>query len=83
MSVRCGFSQNSRQIRPTVDLDNPLSAAVDARDQCVASFGVRSKVATIVADAPRSTGTRLIQQAVQPPIHETSPPLAHHRRCHP
>jgi hypothetical protein len=29
--------------------DKPLSAAIDARDQCVASLGVRSSVATITA----------------------------------
>jgi len=34
------------QIRPTVDFDNPLWAAIDARDQCVASAGWRSRVAT-------------------------------------
>jgi hypothetical protein len=29
--------------------DRPLSAAIDAGDQCVASLGVRSSVATITA----------------------------------
>ena len=46
VSTRCGLSANAFQIRPTVDLDNPVSAAIDARDQCVASLGWRSRVAT-------------------------------------
>jgi len=43
------LSRNSRQIRPIVERDSPVSAAIEARDQCVASFGVRSSVATITA----------------------------------
>jgi hypothetical protein len=35
-----------RQIRPIVDFDNPDFCAMDLRDQCVASFGVCSNVAT-------------------------------------
>src|SRR5919206_3660604 len=46
VSTRCGLSSNLRQIRPMVDLDNPLRSAIDLRDQCVASFGVCSRVAT-------------------------------------
>ncbi len=34
------------QILPTVERDSPDSAAIQARDQCVASAGARSKVAT-------------------------------------
>src|SRR5664279_4174194 len=49
VSTRCGLSRNSFQIRPIVDRDNPVSAAIEARDQCVASFGVRSSVATMTA----------------------------------
>jgi hypothetical protein len=49
VSARCGLSRNSRQIRPIVERDNPVSAAIEARDQCVACFGVRSSVATITA----------------------------------
>jgi len=48
-SVRCGLSRNAFQIRPTVDLDSPDRRAIDARDQCVASGGVSSSVATITA----------------------------------
>src|SRR3954447_7211463 len=47
--TRCGLSWKPRQIRPTVDRDSPLSAAIEARDQCVASLGARSKVATTTA----------------------------------
>ena len=36
-----------RQIRPIVDGESPLRAAIEARDQCVASFGVSSKVAVM------------------------------------
>jgi hypothetical protein len=46
VSTRCGLSPNAFQIRPTVDFDSPLSLAIDARDQCVASAGWRSSVAT-------------------------------------
>ena len=46
VSTRCGLSPKAFQIRPTVDFDNPLWAAIDARDQCVASAGWRSRVAT-------------------------------------
>ena len=49
VSARCGLSRNSFQIRPIVERDSPVSAAIDARDQCVASFGVRSSVATMTA----------------------------------
>jgi hypothetical protein len=38
-----------RQIRPIVDLDRPDFSAIDARDQCVASFGVSSSVAAITS----------------------------------
>src|SRR3954447_21610022 len=47
VSTRCGFSPNARQIRPMVDSDRPVSAAIEDLDQCVASRGVRSSVATI------------------------------------
>lgn len=39
VSTKCGLSPNAFQIRPAVDFDSPLSAAMDARDQCAASFG--------------------------------------------
>ena len=46
VSTRCGLSPNARQIRPIVDFDSPVSAAIADRDQCVASLGVRSSVST-------------------------------------
>ena len=46
VSTRWGLSPNAFQIRPTVDFDNPDSLAIDARDQCVASVGWRSRVLT-------------------------------------
>jgi len=48
-SLRCGLRSNFRQIRPTVDLLSPLRFAIEARDQCVASFGVSSKVAVMTS----------------------------------
>jgi hypothetical protein len=36
-----------RQIRPIVDLLSPLRAAIEARDQCVASAGSSSSVAVM------------------------------------
>jgi hypothetical protein len=47
VSARCGCSPKSRQIRPIVERLNPVRAAIDARDQCVALRGVSSSVATI------------------------------------
>ncbi|MDH6705924.1 hypothetical protein P3T27_002646 [Kitasatospora sp. MAA19] len=35
------MSWNFRQIRPTVDFDRPLRAAIELRDQCVALFVFR------------------------------------------
>lgn len=46
VSLRCGLSPKSRQIRPIVDLLSPLRLAIEARDQRVAFFGVSSSVAT-------------------------------------
>lgn len=48
-STRCGFNSNVFQIRPIVDFDKPLRSAIDARDQCVAFFGVDSRVATMTS----------------------------------
>lgn len=45
-SWRWGLSPKAFQIRPIVDFDNPDCCAIFARDQCVAFFGVDSKVAT-------------------------------------
>src|ERR1017187_7977123 len=50
-SARCGLSLNAFQARPTVDFDSPDFLAIDARDQCAASFGVSSRVATATASA--------------------------------
>src|SRR5215472_1967258 len=47
--VKCGFRSNFRQIRPIVDLDSPLRAAIEDRDQCVAPCGVSSKVAVMTS----------------------------------
>ena len=89
VSTRCGLSPNSRQIRPIVERDRPVSAAIEARDQCVASFGVRSNVATITASICSSPmlrgppGRGSSSQAVQALVHEPAPPLAHRRRHNP
>ncbi len=61
----------SRQIRPIVERDSPDFPAIEARDQCVAFFGVASRVATITAPAWSSVtgrgppGTVLVRQPVQ------------------
>ena len=47
---------NFRQIRPTVDGDRPLRAAMDDRDQCVAFCGSSSKVA-VMTSSTRSSRT--------------------------
>jgi hypothetical protein len=49
VSLKCGLMSNLRQIRPIVDSDRPLRLAIEARDQCVASCGVSSRVATITS----------------------------------
>jgi hypothetical protein len=51
------LSSKAFQIRPIVVLDNPDRLAIDARDQCVAFFGVSSNVATTIA----STCSTLIE----------------------
>ena len=58
VSTWCGLSPNAFQIRPTVDFDNPVSAAIEARDQCVASLGWRSNVATITSSTCSSVIVR-------------------------
>ena len=58
VSTRCGFSPNARQIRPTVDFDSPVSAAIEARDQWVASRGVLSKVSTTTCSTSSSVTER-------------------------
>ena len=58
VSTGCGLSPNAFQIRPTVDFDAPLAAAIDARDQCVAFLGCRSRVATITSWACSSVIVR-------------------------
>jgi hypothetical protein len=57
-SVSCGLSRNAFQIRPTVDFDSPDRLAIDARDQCVASRGVSSSVATTTASTCSSVIVR-------------------------
>ena len=44
VSARCGASRNAFQIRPTAERLSPECPAIDARDQCVASRGVDSRV---------------------------------------
>jgi len=44
-SCTWGLSSNCRQIRPIVEGDRPLRAAIDVRDQCVAFGGLCSSVA--------------------------------------
>jgi hypothetical protein len=44
VSWRWGLRPNAFQIRPTVDPLRPDLLAIEARDQCVASFGVDSRV---------------------------------------
>src|SRR4029453_15313880 len=56
VSARCGWRPKSRQIRPIVDFDNPDRSAINLRDQCVAFFGVSSRVATTTS----STWSRAI-----------------------
>jgi hypothetical protein len=43
---------------PARDFDNPVPAAIDARDQCVASLGWRSRVATITSSTASSEMVR-------------------------
>jgi hypothetical protein len=61
---------------------------MEAREQCVASFGVRSKVATTTSSTSsseilRRTGARLVRQTVQARLEETPAPLAHRLRPDP
>ena len=56
---------NARQIRPTVDFDSPDSLAIDARDQWVASAGVRSNVATIAVQAAEAVVQKRLDAVAQ------------------
>lgn len=67
-----------RRIRAAVDLDSPLSAAMDACEECVASFvGARqgsddNRLHPLVEDLPGSP--RLLAQAVQARFMEAATP---------
>jgi hypothetical protein len=58
VSCRCGCNPNARQIRETAVCDNPTSAASDRVDQCVASFGVVSRVVVITRSTSASAIVR-------------------------
>lgn len=51
---RCGAGTNARQILEIADSDIPVVAAIDRVDQCVAFFGVSSRVLTITRSTPAS-----------------------------
>lgn len=44
VSLRCGCSENARQMRCTVETDRPDALAIDRVLQCVAAGGIVSKV---------------------------------------
>ncbi|RPK31991.1 hypothetical protein EES37_34360 [Streptomyces sp. ADI91-18] len=67
VSERCGCSPNARQIRETDDWDRPVSFAIDRVDQCVAFFGLDSKV-LMTSEATCSSVTDL-----GPPLRGMSP----------
>src|SRR4029453_16142349 len=87
-SARCGLSPNAFQIRPIVERLNPDRLAIDARDQCVASAGVSSNVATITASTCSSVivrgtpGPGPPTHPPQPAGHKPRAPLAHRRQRH-
>src|SRR5882762_7799890 len=58
VSTWYGLSPKLFQIRQIVDLDKPVSVAIDARDQCVALAGVASKVLTITSSIRSSSIAR-------------------------
>jgi hypothetical protein len=44
VSLRCGWSENARQMRCTLDTDSPDTLAIDRVLQCVAPTGIFSSV---------------------------------------
>lgn len=76
VSTWCSLRPKVLQIRPTVDFDSPLSAAMDARDQCVASWGGAlqgggdGRFHVLGGNPPGSVGARLVGQAVQAGLQE-------------
>ena len=72
VSTRCGLSPNARQIRPTVDFDSPLSAAIDARRPVRGVGGLALQgghhdlLDLLVGDRARRARARLVDQPVQP-----------------
>jgi hypothetical protein len=58
VSCRWGCNPKARQILETAVCDRPTSAAIERVDQCVASFGVVSKVVLITRSTSASTIVR-------------------------
>jgi len=44
VSLRCGCSENARQMRCTVEVDTPVALAIERVLQCVAAAGIVSSV---------------------------------------
>src|SRR5512147_955561 len=44
VSLRCGCSENARQMRCTVEIDTPVALAIERVLQCVAAAGIVSSV---------------------------------------
>src|SRR5512132_3249228 len=71
VSLRCGCSENARQMRCTVEIDTPVALAIERVLQCVAAAGIVSSVVVTTSaifsspDLARSTRAGLIGQAVQ------------------
>lgn len=51
---QCGARAKARQILEMADCDIPVAAAIDRVDQCVAFFGVSSRVLTITLSTSAS-----------------------------
>jgi hypothetical protein len=58
VSIRCGCRPKARQMRCTVETDNPHALAMPRELQCVALAGTLSSVLTITASMRTSSTVR-------------------------
>src|SRR5271167_4979861 len=72
VSLRCGWSENARQMRCTVEIDKPEALAIERVLQWVAAAGIVSNVVVttssdlLIPDLARGPRTGLVGKAVQP-----------------
>src|SRR3954470_16063862 len=82
VSVRCGCSENARQMRCTEEADTPDAFAMSRVLHCVAPVGFSSSVLTTMASTrsspiARRAASGLVAEAVEAVLGEPLAPRAH------